>query len=108
MEENSTYTTPLNPVAVGFGVSGAFAIVFNTILTLVKESYPAVNAAMKAALGHHWTTHGVLVVIVFLIFGWIFSRANFARTIRGTTLSTIIVCSTILSGLGLIGWFLFV
>jgi asparagine N-glycosylation enzyme membrane subunit Stt3 len=89
----------------GFGVAAAVAIIFSTLLTFAKESYPALNAAMKAATGHHWITHGVAVMAVFLILGWLLSKTNIRMS--GKRLAWKLVAATVLAGLGLIGWFLF-
>ncbi len=89
----------------GFGVAAAVAILFNTLLAWVKDSYPALNAAMKAAMGHHWITHGVAVMAVFLILGLLLSQKNMRMS--GKRLAWKLVAATVLAGLGLIGWFLF-
>ena len=82
------------------------AIVFNTILTWAKETYAPLNGAMKALLGHHWTTHGVAVVVVFLVLGIFLSKSTSVRGIRGTSLTIILVGAVLLSGLGIAGFFL--
>ena len=81
MEQNQT--NEVSPYTAGFGVSAAVAIVFNTVLTWVKETYDPPNAAMKALLGHHWITHGVAVVIVFLALGFFLSKSGSIQKIRG-------------------------
>lgn len=100
--------TNLSQATTGYGIAASIAIIFNTLLTFLKEEVPAVNAAMKAALGHHWITHSVLVVLVFLILGAWFSRSNYFRDLGGKTLSIFIVGATILGGLGLVIWFIFI
>lgn len=106
MDERNPKT--LNPTTVGFGLAASVAVIFNTLLAWIKDSNPAVNSAMKAALGHHWITHGVLVVLVFLILGKAFSTMNFAKNFGGTLLAFIIFVSVMLGGLGLVGWFFFI
>jgi len=62
---------------------------------------------MKLATGHHWITHGVLVLILFFILGFIFSSANLGttwgskKTLRNITV-VIIINLVILSGFYLI------
>lgn len=97
----------LNPTTIGFGLAASIAIISNTLLAWVKDSYPAVNAAMAAALGHHWITHGILVVLVFLILGKLFSETGFSKKLTGTSLSLTLFISVLLGGLGLVGWFFF-
>lgn len=95
----------VDPVTAGYGIAAAVAIIFNTLLAWAKDSNASLLAAMKAAMGHHWTTHGVVVVAVFLVLGLILSRRNIR--LQGMTLAKIISGSVILGGLGLLGWFFF-
>ena len=94
-------------MTAGFTVAAAVAVVFNTLLAWVKDSNPAVNAEMKALLGHHWITHGVAVVLVFLILGFLFSRIGFIKRLSGKTLAVTLSVGVVLGGLGLVGWFFF-
>ena len=102
----SASNTP-HPITTGFGFSAAVAIIFNTVLILVKETYPTVKALMKVLSGHHWTTHGVAVVLVFIVCGFIFSRISSLSRIRTTVLTTTVLVSTVLAGFGIAGFFLF-
>ena len=90
----------------GFGAAAAAAIVFSTLLAVAKEFFPALKAAMKAASGHHWITHGVVVLALFLILGWLLSKTNLRMS--GKRLAWKLVLSTVIGGLGLIILFLFV
>ena len=64
----------MDKYAAGFGLSLIITSLLNAVILLVKETNDAVMKAMKAALGHHWTTHGVTVIIVFVLLGFIFSN----------------------------------
>lgn len=97
----------MSPYTAGFTLSAAIAIVFNTLLVFAKETYPELNAAMKNLLGHHWITHGVVVVLVFLVFGFFLSKMTGIQKMRAATLTTILIVSVVLSGLGIFGFFLF-
>ena len=90
----------------GFGVAAAAAIVFSTLLAVAKEFSPALKAAMKAASGHHWITHGVVVLALFLILGWLLSKTNLRMS--GKRLAWELVLATLLGGLGLVILFLFI
>ncbi len=57
----------------GFGLSLIIMLIFNALLVIVKESVDPLMNAMKAVTGHHWTTHGIVVMALFLILGFIFS-----------------------------------
>ena len=65
--------TGLSHTAVAFGAAAAIAILFNTLLALVKDKVPALNTAMASLTGHHWITHGIAVVAVFFIVGIVFT-----------------------------------
>ncbi len=60
----------------GFGLSLVIIMIINALLVIIKESSTGLMNPMKAALGHHWTTHGVLLTILFFTLGLIFSNSN--------------------------------
>ena len=95
-------------VAAALGWAAAVAIVFNTLLAFIKDAYEPLNALMKAMTGHHWITHGLVDVIVFIVVGWLI----LARGTRGPDLSraTVIgvVVAAVVAGAGLAGWFFLV
>jgi hypothetical protein len=98
----------LSHTATAFGIAAAVAVVFNTLLAWVKDSYEPLNSAMAKVLGHHWTTHGVAVVLVFLIVGWVLSRLV-SDPIKGSYGTIYALCAAVvLAGLGLAGWFILV
>jgi hypothetical protein len=52
----------------------AMALVVCLVLAWIKESYEPVNSFMGALTGHDWITHGLVVLAVFLLLGWLFTR----------------------------------
>ena len=64
--------TPMDKYTAGFGLSLALTSLLNVAIVFVKEKNDTVMSVMKAALGHHWITHGAIVIALFLIFGFIF------------------------------------
>ncbi len=96
----------LGKKTTGYSIAAAIAILFNTVLTWVKETNPAVNVAMKNLLGHHWITHGVAVVLVFVVVGYLLSRVPSVRRTRGNLVTTLLVVSVLAGGLGLVVLFL--
>ncbi|QQG37922.1 MAG: hypothetical protein HYS26_04840 [Candidatus Kaiserbacteria bacterium] len=96
----------LSAKSAGYALAAIVAIVGNTLLTIAKESYEPLLQAMKAALGHHWTTHGVVIVASFFILGYLFSRWPAVARMSGTMLAIVLVIATILSGVGLFVFFL--
>jgi len=104
--ENST----VSKSSVSFGLSLAIAAVVNAILTAVKEKSPAVMDGMKKLTGHHWITHTVIVLAVFVIFAVIFSRMNGGQGVKLTIggLIRTVVGGVMLAGLIIVGFYLFV
>jgi hypothetical protein len=90
--------------ASGFGISYAITSVLSALLVVWKESSEAVHDGLAAITGHHWVTHGLLDVIVFLALGFILSRRSIAMT--GNALVTTIVGATVVSGLIIAGYFI--
>ena len=60
-------------VAAAFGLSAAITVLFNVILAFIKDSWPALNSFMASLTGHHWRTHGLADVILFVLLGWFFT-----------------------------------
>lgn len=96
----------VNKYTRGFGVSLIVVMLGNAVLTVIKESYQPIIKGMAGIAGHHWITHGVIVVLLFFILGFVFSSGQSGGTsgpsARGITVGTIV--STII-GLILIGGF---
>ncbi len=59
-----------------FGLSLALASVVNGLLVVAKEKIPAVMTGMQKLTGHHWVTHVVVVMAVFVVCGFLFGRLN--------------------------------
>jgi hypothetical protein len=97
----------LSHTATAYGIGAAVAVIFNTLLAWLKDSYESLNTAMAHTLGHHWTTHGVAVVLVFFLVGYVLSRKK-GDLLTGYSPIYAVVISVVASGLGLLGWFLFV
>jgi len=60
-----------------FGLSFAITSLVSAMLVILKESNEdTVLAWMKAVTGHHWITHGLFDLILFVALGWALSRLN--------------------------------
>jgi NRPS condensation-like uncharacterized protein len=90
--------------ATAFGISYAVTALFNVLLVILKESFPSVHDAMAAITGHHWVTHGLADIVVFVVLGLIFMRTSVAK-MPATSLVNYIIASTVVSGLILVGFF---
>jgi hypothetical protein len=70
---------PLGKYTVSFGLSLALCSVLNALVVVANEKSPAVAAAMQRLTGHHWITHSAGIVVLFVLFGWLFSLLNGGR-----------------------------
>jgi hypothetical protein len=92
-----------------YGVSFAIVSLFSALLVILKETNEeSVLAWMKAATGHHWVTHGVLDILLFLVIGWVLAKLNGGKGINVKTDSLInyIFGSTVVSALLICVFFL--
>jgi len=102
-------TREMGQYTKSFGLSFAIASLFNALLVIVKEgNEDTVLEWMKAATGHHWITHGILNLIVFIVLGWALARVNDGQgvNIAGRTLVMTIVAALVISWLIIAGFFL--
>jgi hypothetical protein len=70
--ESKTSMQAAERTAAAFGLSAAITAVFNVVLAFVKDAYAPLNTFMAHLTGHHWRTHGLADLIVFIVLGWIF------------------------------------
>jgi hypothetical protein len=88
----------LDKTTIGFGLSVAAVNILNMLLVVFKELAPSLKKAMAAGTGHHWTTHGVLLVGLFIVLGFVFSSAIKPESWSAGKLSRTIVWSVIIGG----------
>jgi predicted Co/Zn/Cd cation transporter (cation efflux family) len=92
-----------------FGLSFAITSVFSALLVILKESSEkGVLALMAAVTGHHWVTHGLINLILFVVLGWALSRTNNGQGMRmgANGLVSCIVGAVIISGILISGFYL--
>ena len=96
--------------ATAFGISLVVASIANALLVAAKEKSPKVLAFMKGLTGHHWITHCTFIILLFLVLGWILSRANGGEGIRMSSgsLNITVVAGVTLSALIIVGFYLIV
>ena len=92
-----------------FGLSLALASVVNAVLVVAKEKSPAIQAGMQKLTGHHWVTHAVIILALYVGCGWLFSRPNGGQGVRFTAQSLIVtvVTGVVAGGLIIAGFYLF-
>jgi hypothetical protein len=96
----------LDAVASAFGIAAVTAILFNTVLAWIKDAYDPLNSFMAHIGGHHWTTHGILDLLVFFGVGFALMRRPVARD--GARMAALLAGSVVVAGGGLALWFLLV
>jgi hypothetical protein len=92
-----------------FGLSFAITSVFSAILVIVKESSEeGVLALMKAVTGHHWVTHGLIDLVLFVVLGWALSKVNKGNGLKmsANSLVSYIVGAVLISWILISGFYL--
>jgi hypothetical protein len=98
--------TNVDKYFVGFGLSLVVTILLNAVILLFKEISTNVMNAMKAALGHHWTTHGVILIVVFVVLGFILSNVKLKTKWDSQRMLKYIIWAVIISTAIIAGFFL--
>jgi hypothetical protein len=101
-------STKLTAVTSGFVLAAAITVLFNTALAWAKDAYPPLNNSMKSLSGHHWTTHGLVDLILFVGLGFIFMSTRVAEKIDSNRLIGILIGAVGTAALGLVLWYAFV
>jgi len=92
-----------------FGLSFAITSVISALLVILKESNEdGVLALMKAVTGHHWVTHGLINLILFVALGWALTMANKGQGVKISVSSLVsyIVGAVIISEVLISGFYL--
>lgn len=91
-----------------FGLSFAITSIISALLVIVKETNEdTVLKAMAAITGHHWVTHGLFDIVLFVALGWALSKLNNSQGLKITAnaLVTSIAIAIIVSGLLIVGFY---
>lgn len=89
-----------------FGWSVVAVSLLSTLLVIVKQLHAPTKAWMVGVTGHHWITHGLIVVVLFAIIGLALGQIGAAKASgRFNRIAPGILLSTIASGLILVGFF---
>ena len=102
---NTVADTKLGRASAAFVLAASITFLFNTALAWAKDAYSPLNSFMKSLTGHHWTTHGLADIIVFVGLGFIFMNTNVAEKISPDRLVSILIWSVAVASLGLVAWF---
>ncbi|MEO8652786.1 MAG: hypothetical protein ABI409_01545 [Ramlibacter sp.] len=102
---SASSTSQLDRVSAAFALSAAVTVVFNTLLAWVKDAYEPLNTFMAHLSGHHWTTHGIADVLLFVVLGFVFLSSGVASRMNPPRLVATLVGAVVAAGLGLAAWF---
>ncbi len=101
--------TEIGKYTRSFGLSFAITSVVSAILVILKETNEETLLAwMKAASGHHWVTHGIFDIILFVVLGWVLSRPHNGQGVELSTngLVSSMVGAIVVSGVLILGFYL--
>lgn len=92
-----------------FAYSLAVTILLSVVLVIIKEKNEAVMAMMKSMTGHHWITHGLIVVTLFALLGLVLATFMPERSEASdfNRAAAAILIATFISGLTLAAFYLF-
>ncbi len=102
--------TSVSKYTISFGLSLALASVMNALFVVAKEKIPTVMAGLRSLTGHHWVSHGVIILFLFAAFGWMFAQANdglgpgipvnrlISLLVSGVAAGVLIICGFYLMG----------
>ncbi|MBC8215113.1 MAG: hypothetical protein H8E64_01180 [Candidatus Marinimicrobia bacterium] len=98
-----------NRVKFGFGLSVATTAILSAILVVAKEMNTVLKGWMKEFTGHHWVTHGILMLVFFLVLGFILTKykADESLKLNDQRMSLIVGGGTLLSAIIIAGFYLF-
>jgi lipoprotein signal peptidase len=101
--------TEIGKYARSFGLSFAITSILSALIVIIKESNEeSVLAWMKAATGHHWVTHGVINVVLFVVLGWALSKLSDGQGVKISVNGLVgcIVGAVLISGLLIAGFYI--
>ena len=91
----------------GFVLAAAITVLLNTALAWAKDAYAPLKVFMKSLTGHDWTTHGFVVLLLFVGLGFIFMHTKVADKMKPNRLIGVLVGAVGIAALGLALWYAF-
>ncbi|MFB9263270.1 hypothetical protein ACFFWD_08820 [Bradyrhizobium erythrophlei] len=98
--------TTLSRTAAGFSIAAAVTLVINAILTIVKDAWEPLHDFMQKLMGHHWTTHGAVILAVFFVLGWSLSKNDTIARLSDATLIGPVAAGALINGAAIALWFM--
>ena len=103
--EETSPTVGLGRTSSGFALAAAVTVLFNTGLAWAKDAYAPLNTLMKSLTGHHWITHAIADLVLFVVLGLILAKSGAAEKIAPGTLINLLTGAVVIASLGLVGWY---
>jgi hypothetical protein len=94
----------LSNKVIAYGLAFAVANIFNALLVIIKENVAPLKNWMAAFTGHHWGTHGLLTIVLFVALALILSKQDLTKF--ENKLINIVIWSVIISFVLINGFFL--
>ncbi|MBF0496771.1 MAG: hypothetical protein HQK58_09385 [Deltaproteobacteria bacterium] len=94
---------------ISYGLSLAVTSLFSALLVVLKELCDhSVLVWMSKATGHHWMTHGIIDVVLFVALGWFLGTLNGGHGVNISAEKFIktVVGSVVISGLIIVGFYM--
>lgn len=94
-------------LGLSLGLTLGLTSLFNAILVILKETNEATLLAwMKAATGHHWITHGLLDLALFVVLGFALAGVGARLGARPGVVIGTVVGGMLLGALMITGFYL--
>jgi len=91
----------LNSIIIG----AIAAIIFIIVITIAGDLYLSLKDWLKNIFYHHWMGKGILAIVIFFIFGFIFNKETGEEKIVKNF--SILIWSSIIGSLIIFGFFIF-
>jgi hypothetical protein len=95
----------LGRASSSFALAAAIAIVFNTVISWVKDFDKPLKTFMASLSGHDWTTQGIADVVLFLVVGLILWKTDLSEKVGANSFIYLLAGAAIVSGAGLFVWY---
>lgn len=69
-------SSTLNAQTRAFGLSVAITSILSALLVIAKELNTGLKGFMKSITVHHWVSHGIFNLIVFVALGLLLAKSN--------------------------------
>ena len=84
---------PYRPYTVSFGIAASVVVLLSALLTYAKEHYAPLHDLMAGLTGHHWVTHTLADLLLFLLLGILLRKS----TLRNINPRSILFWSVLVS-----------